>query len=90
MNYKRLLKKITHKDYMGGVFPYYGYRVNVTSGTECMDVHIEDGKRTLAEFDFTFEIPRSVAFHNMGKRTSDSILGNLNTLYKANIPVYHE
>ena len=90
MNYKRLLEKITRKDYPGGVFDYYGCRVNVTLGAESMNVHIDNGKKTLAEFDFTFEIPRFIAFHHMGKRRSNCISKHLNAIYKSKITVYHE
>lgn len=89
MNYKRLLEKITRRDYMGGTFSYCGCRVNVTLGAECMDVHIEDGKSTVAEFDFTFEHPRSIIFYKMDKRTSGCISKNLDAIYDLNIPVYH-
>lgn len=90
MNYKRLLKKITHKDYMGGAFVYNGCSVNVTLGGDSIDVHIEDRSGIRAEFDFTFEIPRYIVFYDTNTRTANCISRNLNALYCNNIPVYHE
>lgn len=90
MNYKRLLKKITHKNFTGGAFPYCKCEVNVTMGAECMDVHITEGNRTVCEFDFTFEIPRDLVFHNMCKRTSNCIIKNLEAIYNSKIPAYYE
>ena len=90
MNYKRLLKKITHKEYMGGTFGYNGCSVNVTLGGDSIDVHIEDRSGIRAEFDFTFEIPRSIVFYDTNRKTANCISRNLNALYCTNIPVFHE
>lgn len=90
MNYKNLLEKITHKNYMGGVFSYYGKRVNVTLGTDNMNVYIEKDGRAVAQFGFTFEIPRYIVFHNMDKKLSNCISKNLNIIYDSMIPVYYE
>ncbi len=90
MNYKRLLKKITHKEYMGGPFGYNGCSVNVTLGGDSIDVHIEDRSGIRAEFDFTFDIPRFIVFHGMNRKTANCISRNLNALYCTNIPVFHE
>ena len=88
MNYKRLLKKITHKDYMGGTFNYQGCSVNVILGGDSLNVHIEDRNRTRAEFDFTFDIPRFVIFHDTDKRISNCICRNLNAIHNAQIRIY--
>lgn len=90
MNYKRLLKKITHKDYMGGAFGYNGCSVNVPLTGDSIDVHIQDRNGIRAEFDFTFEIPHSIVFYDTNKKTANCISRNLNALYSTNIPVYHE
>ncbi len=90
MNYKRLLKKITHKEYMGGTFGYNGCSVNATLGGDSIDVHIEGRSGIRAEFDFTFDIPRFIVFHGMNRKTANCISRNLNALYCTNIPVFHE
>ena len=90
MNYKKLLESITRQGFSGGKVIYSKCMTNVILGADSINVHIEDGKKTLAEFDFTFEIPRRLVFHNMNNRTSDCIRRNLEAIYNCKIPVYQE
>lgn len=90
MNYKRLLEKITGQKFSGGNFNYCKCRTNVTLGADSMNVYIEDGKKILASFDFTFEIPRHFIFLKMNNRTSNCIRRNLEAIYSCKIPLYHQ
>lgn len=87
MDYKKLLNKITHVHFNGGEFEYYGATVNVTMGRETMGILIRKDRDNIAQFDFTFEIPRHITFwHEMKETAIKKICDTLNEFYEEKIP----